>query len=160
MSALEVLQNFPSQRRTLLSSIEAMDPEASNLITFNLEYSKERHSHHLAFQIQVLVSGKNVHRIVLDEGASNCVMPFPCWRSQGSPKLISSPTTLKVFDGRGFQPHGLLQYFVVTLKGKTILVDIEVVDVPLDYNLLLGHSWFYAMIVVASAVFCVLRFLH
>jgi hypothetical protein len=92
-----------------------MDPEESNLITFNLDYFKERLSHHLAFQIQILVGGKNIHRTILDEGASTCVM----WRALGSPKLIQSPTTLKAFDGRGFQPHGLLQYFVVTLKGKT-----------------------------------------
>jgi hypothetical protein len=145
MSSLEVLQNFPSQHRTLLSAIGAMDPEEFNLITFNLDHFKERISHHLAFQIQILVGGKNIHHTVLDEGASTCVMYLSCWRALGSPKLTSSPTTLKVFDGHGFQPHGLLQYFTVTLKGKTVSVDIEVVDTPLDYNLLLGHSWFYAM---------------
>jgi hypothetical protein len=48
----EVLQNCPSQHRTLLSAIGAMDLEASNLITFNMDYFKERLSHHLAFQIQ------------------------------------------------------------------------------------------------------------
>jgi hypothetical protein len=35
-----------------------------------------------------------------------------------------------------------------------------VVDAPLDYNLLLGHSWFYAMTVIASSVFRILRFPH
>jgi hypothetical protein len=35
-----------------------------------------------------------------------------------------------------------------------------VVDVPLDYNLLLGHSWFYSMSVVPSSVFCTLKFPH
>jgi hypothetical protein len=33
---------------------------------------------------------------------------------------------------------------------KLFYVDVEVVDAPLDYNLLLGQSWFYAMTVVAS----------
>jgi hypothetical protein len=152
--------NCPSQRRTLLSSIGAMDPEESNLITFNLDYFKERLSHHLAFQIQILVGGKNIHHTILDEGASTCVMSFPCWRALGSPKLTQSPTTLKAFDGHGFQPHRLLQYFTVTLKGKTVSVDIEVVDAPLDYNLLLGHSWFYAMTVITSSMFHILRFPH
>ena len=87
-------------------------------------------------------------------------MYFPFWRVIGSPKLTSSLTTLKVFDGRIFQPHRLLLYFTVTLKGKTISIDIEVVDVPLDYNLLLGCSWFYAMTVIASSVFRILRFPH
>jgi hypothetical protein len=36
MSALEVLQHFPSQRRTLLAAIGEIDPESSNNITFNL----------------------------------------------------------------------------------------------------------------------------
>ena len=108
-----------------------MDPKDSNLITFNMDYF-ERISHHLAFQIQVFVSGHTIHPTVLDEGASTCVMSFPCWRALGSPALIPSQTTLKVFDGNGFQPHRLLKYFVMTLKGKIVLVDIEVVDAPLD----------------------------
>jgi hypothetical protein len=118
MSTLEVLQHYPSQRRTLFSSIVAMDLEESILITFNLDYSKERISQHLAFQIQFFVGGKNIHHSVFDEGASTYVMSFPCWRALGSHKLTQSPTTMKSFDGLGFQPHGLLQSFVVTLKGK------------------------------------------
>jgi hypothetical protein len=131
-----------------------MDPEESNLITFNLDYFKKRLSHHLAFQIQVLVGGNNIHHMFLDEEYSTCVMYFPCWRALGS------PTTLKSFDGRGFQPHGLLQSYIVTLNGKTVSVDIKVVDAPLDYNLLLGHSWFYAMTIITSSVFHILRFPH
>jgi hypothetical protein len=142
--SLKVIQHCPSQCRTLLSAIGAMDPKELNLITFNLDYFKERLSHHLAFQIQVLVGGKNIHHTILDEGASTCVMSFPCWRTLGSPTLSQSPTTLKEFDGRGFQPHGLLQYFAVTLKGKLFRL-ISKWLMPLDYNLLLGCSWFYAM---------------
>ena len=37
MSTLEVLQNFPSQCKTLFSTIGALDPSTSNLISFNLE---------------------------------------------------------------------------------------------------------------------------
>jgi hypothetical protein len=161
MSTIEVIQHCPNQCRTLLSAIEAMDYEESNLITFNLDVFKEKVSHHLAFQIQVLVGGKNIiHHIVLDEGASTCVMSFPCWRALGSSTLTLSPTTLKGFHGHGFQPHEILQYFVVTLKGKTVSFDIKVVDVPLYYNFLLGHSWFYEMTTIAYSVFCILRFPH
>jgi hypothetical protein len=46
------------------------------------------------------------------------------------------------------------------LGGKTIFVDIEMVDSPLDYNLLLGRSWFYAMTVVALSVFRCVQFPH
>ena len=39
-------------------------------------------------------------------------------------------------------------------------VDVEVVDAPLDYNLLLGHNWTYAMIVFMSTFFGTLCFPH
>jgi hypothetical protein len=102
MLTLEVLKNCPSQHRTLLSTIGDMDPEASNMIMFNMDCFKTRLSHHLAFQIQAIVGEKKIHHTVLDEGASTCVMSMSCWRAIGSPKLTQSPTTLKAFDGNGF----------------------------------------------------------
>jgi hypothetical protein len=39
-------------------------------------------------------------------------------------------------------------------------VEVEVVDAPLDYNLLLGRSWTYAMQVVVATFFRVLLFPH
>jgi hypothetical protein len=53
-----------------------------------------------------------------------------------------------------------LQSLVIQLGGKTVSVDVEVVDAPLDYNLLLGRSWFYAMTVIASSVFRCVQFPH
>jgi hypothetical protein len=38
--------------------------------------------------------------------------------------------------------------------------EVEVVDAPLDYNLLLGRSWTYAMQAVVATVFRVLLFPH
>jgi hypothetical protein len=35
-----------------------------------------------------------------------------------------------------------------------------VVDAPLDYNLFLGHSWFYEMTIVASSDFHIFQFPH
>jgi hypothetical protein len=48
----------------------------------------------------------------------------------------------------------------VELGGKTILIDIEVIDAPLDYNILFGRSYMYAMKVVASSVFRMMMFPH
>ena len=39
-------------------------------------------------------------------------------------------------------------------------VEVEVIDAPLDYNLLLGISWTYAMCVIPSSIFRVVLFLH
>jgi hypothetical protein len=41
-----------------------------------------------------------------------------------------------------------------------VFVEVEVVDAPLDYNLLLGRIWTYAMHVMVSMVFWVLCFSH
>ena len=49
------------------------------------------------------------------------------------------------FDGRSFQPHGILPSLKVHLGGKTVAIKVEVVDAPLDYNLLLGRDWIYNM---------------
>ena len=67
---------------------------------------------------------------------------------------------LCTFDGQGFHPHGLLQSLAVQLGGKTVIVDVEVVDAPLDYNLLLGRSWFYTMTAIASSMVRCVQFLH
>jgi hypothetical protein len=41
-----------------------------------------------------------------------------------------------------------------------VCVEVEVVDAPLNYNLLLGRSWTYAMQAVVATVFRVLLFPH
>jgi hypothetical protein len=39
-------------------------------------------------------------------------------------------------------------------------VDVEVVDVPLDYSLLLGCNWTYAMTAIVSSIFRTVCFPH
>jgi hypothetical protein len=160
MSALEVLQHCPIQRRMLLAAIGIVDPKSSNHIMFNLDNYASQLSHQLSFQVDVVVHNQQIHRTILDEGASTCIMSLACWKGLKSPSLNKSPMMLRAFDGRGFHPHGILQSLPIQLGGKTITVDVEVVDAPLDYNLLLGRSWFYAMTAIASSVFRCVQFPH
>jgi len=108
MSLLEVLQHYPSQRRTLLVAIGTFDPESSNNIMFNLENFTSGLSHQLAFQIDVVVHNQKIHHTILDEGASTCVMSLACWKGLKSLTLNKCPMMLRAFDGRCFHPHGLL----------------------------------------------------
>jgi hypothetical protein len=160
MSALEVLQSCPAQRRALLKAIGGIDPTDTNLIVFDLEDHIPRLPPQLAFQIQVVVADKSICRTVIDEGASTCVMSFTCWKAIGSPPLNESQNTLRAFNGSGFKPYGVLPSLPVTLEGKTVQVEVEVFDAPLDYNLLLGRSWVDSMRAVVSTLFRVVRFPH
>ena len=77
---------------------------------------------------------------VIDEGAGASVMYLFCWKGLGSPTLSQSANMLTTFDGRLFQPHRILPSLEVQLGGKTVAIEVEVVDAPLDYNLLLGRN--------------------
>ena len=99
MSTLEVLQSCPTQRKNLLTALGALDLDNSNLIHFNVENYKSRLPHKFSFQIIMKLVEKKVFRTVLDEGASTLVLSLSCWKDIGSPDLVTSPTTLKAFDG-------------------------------------------------------------
>jgi hypothetical protein len=153
MSFLEVLQTCPTHRNSLLSSLGAVDPTDTQLITFDLDSGEPRLPALIAFQITVKIQNITVHRCIIDEGASTCIMSKSVWQKLGSLELIPSAITLRAYDGRPSSPEGLFQNVPVELGGKTVLIDIEVIDAPLDYNILFGHSYMYAMKAVASSIF-------
>jgi hypothetical protein len=160
MSDLEVLQTSASQRNALLSTLGFLDPCGSKFIKFDVMDLNPHFPYHVAFQIHVSYSKYTIKCIIIYEGATMCVMSLICWKSLGSPTLSQYFTMLTTFDGHSFRPHGILPTFPVQLGRKTVEVDVEVVDVPLDYNLLLGHNWTYYMTVVVSSIFHILIFPH
>jgi hypothetical protein len=87
-------------------------------------------------------------------------MSIACWKSIVSLPLTESHNTLKAFNGSRFKPYGVLPSLPITLEGKMVNVEVKVFDAPLDYNLLLGHSWIDSMRAVVSTCFCVVRFPH
>jgi hypothetical protein len=164
MSALEVLQRFPSQRKDLLTTLGSTETCNPGTIMLDTTDLKPLLPYHVAFQIVVAYPTKTFNRnifcTVVDEGALTCVMLLACWKAIGQPVLSPSPTLLTAFNDCSFRPHGIIPSFPVQLGGKTVCVEVEVVDAPLDYNLLLGRSWTYAMQDVVATVFWVLLFPH
>ena len=65
-------------------------------------------------------------------------MSVAYWKAIGSLTLSQSPNTLEAFDERDSHPFGILPCLPITLEGKTVEVQVEVVDTNLTYNLLLG----------------------
>ena len=76
-------------------------------------------------------------------------MYLSCWKALRSLEVVPSNTLLTAFYGMSFFPHGILPDFEIKLAGKAVSIEVEVIDAPLDYNLLLGRSWTYAMSTIA-----------
>ena len=84
-------------------------------------------------------------RTIIDEGVAASVMSLSCWKGLGSPMLSQYTTMLTTFDGISFLPHEILPYLEFQLGGKFVAIKVEMVDAPLDYNILLVQNYIYAM---------------
>jgi hypothetical protein len=160
MSVLEVLQTCPNQRKSLLSALGEIDPANTRLITFDLGNGEPRLPSLVAFQIPVKIQNIMAHWCIIDGGPSTYIMCKSVWKKLGSSELIPSTITLRAYDGRPSSPEGLFQNVPVELGGKTILINIEVIDALLEYNILFGRSYMYAMNVISSSVFRTMMFPH
>jgi hypothetical protein len=164
MSTLEVLQRCPSQRKALLVSLGSDETCNLGMIMLDMTDLKPHLPYHVVFHIVVAYTTKsctqNIFCTVVDEGASTCMMSLAYWKAIGQLVLSPSPTLLTTFNGCSYRPNGIIPSFPMQLGGKTMCVEVEVVDASLDYNLLLGRSWTYAMQSVVMTVFWVLLFPH
>ena len=88
------------------------------------------------FQIRVQLKHRNIFCCIVDDGA---------WRGLGSPNLVAIVNKSMDFDRRHIEPLDFIPQFYVTLGGNNVLIDFMVVEVPLDFNILLGHDYVYAM---------------
>ena len=74
MSSLEVLKVCPSQHKSLLSTLGSVYPYDSRLITFDLDQGEPRMPSSVSFQVSVMIQNLVIHRCIIDEGESTCVM--------------------------------------------------------------------------------------
>lgn len=63
---------------------------------------------------------------------------------------MPSLMTLRAYEDHPSQPQGIFQDVPLELIGNTILIDIEVVDAQVGYNIILGHIDMYSMKGIAS----------
>ena len=107
---------------------------------------------HLPYYVSLLVHVECVNNTIkhtmIDEGVAASVMCLAYWKCLGYPTLSKLGTMLTAFDGRYFWPHGILPSLEVQLGGNIVAIEVEVVDAPLDYNILLGQNYIYNMKVV------------
>jgi hypothetical protein len=115
---------------------------------------------YIPFQITVQVCGRDVTKTLIDEGSSVSILSSIAWQALGCPPLAPVTQNLLAFNRRTSQPLGTLPQFPVTLGGKTVFIDVMVVQDPLDFSLLLGRDYVYAMKAIVSTLFRVISFPH
>ena len=101
-------------------------------MAFDLDKATPRLPSMVTFQIPVSVQNITIHRCVIDDGASTCIMSKNVWQKLGAPELKPFVITLRAYDGRPLTPVGLFQNVLVCLARKMVHIDIEVLDAYLD----------------------------
>ena len=109
--------------------------------------------YYVSLLIHIECLNNTIMRTVIDEGIAAFMMSLSCLKGLGSPTLSQSTNMLSTFDGSLFRPHSIIPSLDVQLGGNTVMIEVEVVDAPLDYNLLLSRNWMYSMQAVASSLF-------
>ena len=80
--------------------------------------------------------------MVVDEGASTCVMSISCWKAIGYPQVVPSPTLLTTFNGHSHRTHGIVLALPIFVGGKVVNIEVDIVDANLDNNIRLGGIGF------------------
>ena len=89
----------------------------------------------------------------VDEGAYVIILYSTAWKALGSPQLVPITQNLLAFNKGTSQPLVILPMFPITLGGKTIYIDMMVVQGPLDFNIFLGCDYVYVMGALISYLF-------
>jgi hypothetical protein len=115
---------------------------------------------YIPFQITVQVCSRYVPQMLIDEGSSVSILSSIAWQALGCPSLVPVRHNMLSFNRRTSQPLGTLPQFPITLGGKTVFIDVMVVQDHLDFSLLLGRDYVYAMKAIVSTLFRVISFPH
>jgi hypothetical protein len=96
----------------------------------------------------------------VDEGASTSILSSSVLQALGSPDIVSVLHELLDFERHLSEYLGILPQLHISLGGKNVLVNVIVVQGPLDFNILLRCYYVYVMNVVVSTLFRVMHFPH
>lgn len=92
----------------------------------------------IPFQIIFKVGSADIYQSILYEGAFISILSSNASKSLGSPKHMSTTNKLLTFDRRPSEPLGILPHMPISLGEKIICIDVMVVQVPMDFNLIIG----------------------
>jgi hypothetical protein len=144
-----------------ISLTSSKPPPSPRMVSFDWNDRVEPHIPSSApFKIRVEVNSTNSYQCIVDEGVSTSILSSLVWKVLGSLELVFSSHELLYFKRCSSECLGILPQLLISLGVKIILVDVIVVQGPLDFNILLGCDYVYAMNVVVSNLFWVMHFPH
>ena len=97
---------------------------------------------------------------IIDQRALVSILSSTTWKVLGSPSIFPETKIFSSFNGGTNRPLGILPKLQITLKRKTVHLNVMVVQGLLDYNLLLGRDYIYSMEAIVSTFFRVMCFPH
>ena len=108
---------------------------------------------HIPFKITIQFCGHIIPQTLIDEGASISIFSSLTCQVLGFPQLAPVTHNLLAFNKRTNQPLGTLPQFLITLGRKIVFIDVMVVQDPLDFSLLFGRYYVYAMKAIVPTLF-------
>jgi hypothetical protein len=142
-------------------AVYSVPPPSNLVVSFDWnQLGRPRLPASIPFRIIVQIYRMVMAGTIIDEGASVSILSSIAWKALGSPALLPEMRNLSGFDKGTSRPLGILPNVPVTLKGKTVHMNVMVVQGPLDYNLLLGRDYIYCMEAIVSSLFRVMCFPH
>ena len=121
-------------------ALGAHDLSGPSTINFEMDDVQTHFPYHVYFHVHVECLNNTIKHMVIDEGTSTSIMSLSCWKGLNSPQLSQYMTMLKPSNGCSFRTHDIIPSLHVQLDGKTMLVEVKVVDALPDYNLFLGQN--------------------
>ena len=106
------------------------------------------------------VTDRRILRTIVDEEAFVSILSSTTWQALGSPQLLPATNQILDFNHMPTVPLGILPQFPIALEGKTVCIDVMVVQDPLYFNLLLACVSLFPMKVIVSTLFKVMYFPH
>ena len=142
-------------------AVYSVPPPSNLVVSFDWnQLGRPRLPASVPFRIIVQIYRMVMAGTIIDEGASVSILSSTAWKALGSPSLLPEMRNLTGFDKGTSRPLGILPNVPITLRGKTVQMNVMVVQGPLDYNLLLGRDYIYCMGAIVSSLFRVMCFPH
>ena len=145
----------------LYLAVYSVPPPRNLVVSFDWNIlGRPRLPSNLPFRIIVKTYEIVMVGTIIDKGAFVSILSSTAWKALGSQVLLPEMRYLTGFDKGTSQLLGILPNFHITLRRKTIYLEVMVVQGPLYYNLLLWRDYIYSMGAIVSSLFQVMCFPH